>query len=87
MHGLGFLTQPDGTTYRGNFSRDEKHGYGEHYWDPPTRWYKGYWHNGTQSGLGTYLSGSNPQERKGMWQEGKRKTWLEEPEIHMIEQK
>jgi hypothetical protein len=77
LDGKGVFTWPDGRKYVGEYKNDKKEGYGTFYWNDG-KIYEGFWKNGKQDGEGKLY---NPQEKiwkKGIWQNGKRITWIED---------
>ena len=84
MHGKGIYTWPDGrryegTNYLGCFENDMKHGKGLYIWSDGRK-YEGDFLNNKQHGIGEYTSKSG-EKRKGMWENGIRKKWLDEEEV------
>ena len=55
---------------------DKKQGYGLYQWTDGRK-YKGWWNKGKQHGFGIY-TGSKKDEKFGLWEYGKRITWLDE---------
>lgn len=77
MRGKGVFKWKDGRVYEGSFVDDQKHGEGVMTW-PDGKKYDGEWKNGQQHGNGTYrfLKDQVWVERKGVWENGSRKTWV-----------
>ena len=61
------------------YLNDKKDGIGLFEW-PDGKKYKGEWKNGKQHGLGEYFNVNTKTWRKGMWEFGRRKKWLDEDE-------
>ena len=77
LHGKGTFKWPDGRIYTGEYLNDKKDGIGLFEW-PDGKKYKGEWKNGKQHGLGEYFNVNTKTWRKGMWEFGRRKKWLDE---------
>lgn len=78
MRGKGRFEWKDGRVYEGNFVDDLKHGAGVMTWSDGKR-YDGEWKAGQQHGEGKYkfLKDGTWLERKGQWENGSRKKWLD----------
>lgn len=78
MHGQGKFTWPDGRSYVGNYENDQKNGYGTFKWRNGKA-YQGEWRNGRQHGEGVLINDpkNEEHERKGIWEDGRLKRWLE----------
>ena len=76
MNGRGKLTWPDGRKYEGNFEDDKRHGVGTYWWKDG-RVYRGMWEKGQQHGKGYIRNKPNQEEKKGLWEHGKRVQWLD----------
>ena len=75
LHGYGIFTWPDGRKYTGDYKNDKKEGYGIFEW-PDGKKYRGEWKNGKQHGVGEYFDPTQEVWKKGMWNYGKRKCWI-----------
>ena len=84
LHGIGVYKWKDGKIYNGEYSNDKKHGYGL-YTLQDGRTYEGWWIDGKQHGVGQFLfeDGKSGQmkTKKGIWEDGKRIMWLENPDV------
>ena len=78
MNGFGRFEWPDGRVYNGNYKDDKKDGEGEYEW-PDGRKYKGFWKNGKQHGEGFFYVPKKNIWKKGIWENGKRVKWIDEP--------
>jgi len=80
MSGNGRMQWRDGVEYNGEFTGNRREGFGRMHWTSG-RWksYEGYWKDGLQHGKGTLADHSN-QEFRGVFENGKLKSWDEEPE-------
>ena len=78
MHGEGVFEWQDGRRYEGSFVDDLKSGKGKMNW-PDGRVYDGEWLLGKQHGQGTYtfFKGDKEITRKGVWDDGCRKSWID----------
>ena len=76
MHGGGVYTWKDGRMYEGDYENDRKHGYGIYTWNDGKQ-YEGWWQNGKQHGEGIYRK--DGRDRRGIWEDGKRIKWLDDP--------
>ena len=76
MHGHGTFIWPDERKYIGNYVQDRKDGYGIFEWKDGRK-YKGQWLNGKQHGEGEFYSPKDNTWRRGLWEKGKRKVWLD----------
>ena len=85
MHGHGIYLYADGIRYDGDYKNDKKEGYGSYLWTDGRR-YDGWWHKGKQHGLGTYIVAEKNSKKYGLWENGKRVTWFDEPTIVLINQ-
>ena len=85
MHGHGIYLYADGIRYDGDYQNDKKEGYGSYLWTDGRR-YDGWWHKGKQHGLGTYIVAEKNSKKHGLWENGKRVTWFDEPTIVLINQ-
>lgn len=56
MTGKGERLWSDGSIYKGDFLKGEKHGYGELTYSNSSESYKGNWDLNVRSGQGTYVS-------------------------------
>ena len=79
MDGYGVFLWQDGRKYEGQFKDDVKSGDGKMTW-PDGRIYEGEWLDGKQHGNGSYsfIKNNIPTTRKGVWENGSRKSWTEE---------
>ena len=77
LEGKGIFTWPDGRKYEGEYKNDKKEGYGIFSWNDG-KIYKGYWKNGRQHGEGEFYNPTEDRWRKGIWENGKRKRWIED---------
>ena len=85
MHGHGIYLYADGIRYDGDYQNDKKEGYGSYLWTDGRR-YDGWWHKGKQHGLGTYIVAEKNSKKYGLWENGKRVTWFDEPTVVLINQ-
>lgn len=67
-HGQGIYTWQDGTIYKGQWKKDQEHGYGEKKFANGDR-YVGLWENGLFSGSGNY-HWSDGSYYEGQWLDG-----------------
>ncbi|MCQ2816649.1 MAG: hypothetical protein MJ252_05205 [archaeon] len=79
MDGHGVFTWPDGRKYKGQYVDDKKEGFGSFEWSDGRK-YRGMWKNGKQDGEGEFYNASTKTWKKGLWKEGKRVSWIENPE-------
>lgn len=54
MSGYGIYIYADGVRYDGQYKADQKEGFGYYSWTADRR-YIGWWHNGKQHGIGTFI--------------------------------
>jgi hypothetical protein len=83
MEGVGVYIWNDGRKYEGQYKDDKKHGYGVYNW-ADGRTYEGYWWKGKQHGIGTYLIPKEGKVKYGLWEDGKRIEWFNEPDVNSI---
>ena len=76
LEGRGIFTWPDGRKYEGEYKNDKKDGFGLFTWNDGKQ-YRGYWKNGKQDGEGEFFFPNENIWRKGIWEKGKRKKWLD----------
>ena len=76
MNGFGRFTWPDGRIYHGEYFNDKKHGTGSFIWSDGKR-YSGTWVNGKQHGEGQFFIKNSVVGKRGIWNNGKRKEWLD----------
>ena len=77
LQGKGRFKWPDGRVYTGEYFNDKKDGKGLFEW-PDGKKYNGEWKNGKQHGYGEYFNVADKTWKKGYWEFGRRKKWLEE---------
>ena len=82
LHGKGRFKWPDGRTYTGEYLNDKKDGKGLFEW-PDGKKYNGEWKNGKQHGFGEYFNVADKTWKKGIWEFGRRKKWLDESEAEI----
>lgn len=75
MDGKGVFTWPDNRRYEGEYVNDKKEGYGIFRW-ADGRIFKGNWKNGKQHGEGEFYNPKCGENKKGIWENGKRIKWL-----------
>ena len=80
LHGKGKFKWPDGRVYTGDYLNDKKDGKGIFEW-PDGKKYKGEWKSGKQHGYGEYFNVADKTWKKGIWEFGRRKKWLDEEEV------
>ena len=61
---------------------DKKDGKGLFEW-PDGKKYNGEWKNGKQHGFGEYFNVADKTWKKGIWEFGRRKKWLDESEAEV----
>jgi len=84
MHGEGTYRWGDGRMFLGEYTNDKKSGMGIYLWQDGRAYY-GNWEFGKQHGSGYYMVPETSAEgklnlkiKKGSWQTGKRKQWVDE---------
>lgn len=85
MQGHGIYIYADGVRYDGSYLNDKKEGWGIYLWTDGRR-YEGWWHKGKQHGLGTYIDKQKGSQKFGLWENGKRVKWFDEPAVVLIDQ-
>ena len=85
MQGHGIYIYHDGVRYDGDYLNDKKEGYGIYIWTDGRR-YEGWWHKGKQHGLGIYIDQTKSSIKYGLWENGKRVKWFDEPAVVLINQ-
>lgn len=76
MHGYGRFETDDGRSYEGEYNEGTKHGHGVYTWASGKR-YDGGWVKGQQHGVGWIYDPGSSEGRKGIWEHGRRVTWVE----------
>ena len=76
LEGKGVFIWPDGRKYEGEYKDDKKDGYGIFEWENGKK-YKGQWKNGKQDGEGEFYFPKENIWKKGIWENGKKKEWIE----------
>jgi len=66
MHGQGYFSWNDGSSYRGEYQHGRKHGIGRFLF-PSGKYYEGEWVHGKQSGSGTLYDKNGDIVHKGTW--------------------
>lgn len=82
MHGYGVYLWKDGRRYEGDYKHNRKHGYGT-YTLLDGREYEGNWVDGKQHGEG--IRRKNGSEKRGLWENGELKCWLDESETNGLD--
>lgn len=77
------MTYADGSKYEGEFKEGKKAGQGSRFFPSGDR-YVGSFENNVMHGTGIYFSMSAQTKRQGEWLNGKRVSWLTQPQPYNV---
>ena len=83
MHGHGIMNYADGSKYEGEFREGKKAGQGSRFFASGDR-YVGTFESNVMHGTGIYYSMSAQTKRQGEWLNGKRVSWLTQPQPYNV---